>query len=229
MIRSLLGTSLIDFPGKISSVVFVGGCNLYCPFCHNPELVRPDLLEEQFSLSEDDVLASLAERRQFVEGVCITGGEPLVHPGLPSFLRRVRRETGLPVKLDTNGALPGSLSEVVDLVDYFAIDLKSSPERYLEATGGRCTIEPVLQSVAMARSSGEYELRTTMVPGIVSAEDLEKILYATGRVRKYVLQRFRSEKTLAPEFTGIPPYSRAYLDAAAERLRYFADEVVVRA
>lgn len=229
MIRSFLGTSLIDYPGRISSVVFIGGCNLYCPFCHNPELVRPDLLDEQFSLSEDDVLAALGERRHFVEGICITGGEPLLHPGLSSFLARIRAETALPIKLDTNGSLPERLSEVVEQIDYLAVDVKSSPDRYLDATGGRATIDPVLESVALAREARAYEIRTTMVPGIVSAEDLEKVLYLTGKVRKYVLQRFRSEKTLSPEFTGIPPYSRAYLDATADRIRYFADEVVVRA
>lgn len=228
MIRSFLGTSLIDYPGRISSVVFVGGCNLSCPFCHNPELVRPDLLEEQYSLDEGEVIASLQQRREFVEGVCITGGEPLLHPGLIAFLGRIRDETGLPVKLDTNGTVPAKLSEAADLVSYVAVDIKSSPERYPDATGGRSTVDPVLESVAIARGFPAYELRTTMVPGIVSAEDIEKVLLLTGRVRKYVLQRFRSEKTLSPEFTGVPPYSRAYLESTAERLRILADEVVVR-
>lgn len=229
MIRSFLGTSLIDYPGRISSVVFVGGCNLYCPFCHNPELVRPDLLEEQFSLSEDDVISALCARREFVEGICITGGEPLLHTGLPAFLARIRAETALPVKLDTNGTFPSILAGILDQIDYLAVDIKSSPDRYFEATGGRTAIDPVLESVSVARSARSWELRTTMVPGIVSAEDIEKILFLTGRVPKYVLQRFRSEKTLSPEFTGIPPYSRAYLDATAEKIRLFADEVVVRA
>jgi pyruvate formate lyase activating enzyme len=229
VIRSFLGTSLIDYPGKISSVIFFGGCNLYCPFCHNPELVRPDLLEEQFSLSEDDVLAALCERRGFVEGICVTGGEPLLHEGLAAFLSRLREETKLPVKLDTNGTLPSRLSEIIGSVDYLAIDVKASPDRYPDATGGRTTIAPVLESIALARQVKAYEVRTTMVPGIVSAEDLESVLYLTGRVKKYVVQRFRSEKTLSPEYTGIPPYPRSYLDATAERLRAFADEVVVRA
>lgn len=229
MIRAFLGTSLIDYPGRISSVVFIGGCNLHCPFCQNPELVLPDLLEDQYALSEDQVLASLEERSGFIEGVCITGGEPLLYPRIIELVRRIRDEMDLPVKLDTNGTLPDMLVELVPLLDYVSIDIKSSPVRYMEASGGRTGIEPVLKSVETVRRLECYELRSTMVPGLVTIEDLEAVLALTGRVRRYALQRFRGEKTLSPEFTGIPPYPRDYLEHAAERIQPLVDEVILRA
>jgi len=228
VIRSFLGTSLIEYPGRISSVVFFGGCNLYCPFCHNPELVKPDILAGQYTLDEDAVVRMLSERYGFVDGVCITGGEPLLSPSLPGFLRRIRSEAGLAVKLDTNGTLPDRLSEVMDLVDYVAMDLKAAPEAYGKATGGKASFEDVLRSIELVRSIPDYEFRTTLVPGIVSAGDLPGLLERTGRVRRYVLQRFRPGKTLSPDYSGITPYPPGYVEQAADRVRHLADEVLVR-
>ena len=228
VIRSFLGTSLIEYPGRISSVVFFGGCNLYCPFCHNPELVKPDILAEQYTLDEDAVVRMLSERSGFVDGVCITGGEPLLSPGLPGFLGRIRSETGLAVKLDTNGTLPDRLSEVLDLVDYVAMDLKAAPEAYGRATGGKASFEDVLRSIDLVKSIPGYEFRTTLVPGLVSAGDLPGMLERTGRIRRYVLQRFRPGKTLSPDYSGITPYPPGYAEEAAALVRYLADEVLVR-
>jgi pyruvate formate lyase activating enzyme len=228
LIRSFLGTSLIDYPGRISSVVFFGGCNLSCPFCQNPELVLPDMLEEQYAMPPDEMIRLLSQRRGFTEGVCLTGGEPLMYEGILPLIIRIREETGLPVKLDTNGTFPETLSEVLPLVDYVALDVKSSPARYAEATGGHSGFGPVLESIRMLQERNGFELRTTMVPGIVSADDLEAALAVTGRVKRYVLQRFRGEKTLSPEFTGIPPYPVEYLEETAARIQPRVDEVIIR-
>lgn len=228
MIRSFLGTSLIEYPGRISSVVFFGGCNLYCPFCHNPELVRPDLLADEYSLGEEEVIGLLSQRAGFVDGVCVTGGEPLLTPGLPAFLDRIRVETGLQVKLDTNGTLPDRLADALGFVDYVAMDLKAAPARYPEATGGKAVFGDILKSAEMVRSLPRYEFRTTLVPGLVTAEDLPEMLSSIGRVRRFVLQRFRPGKTLSAEYAGLASYPADYAARAAELVSGLADEVLVR-
>ncbi len=229
MIRSFEGTSLIEYPGKIASVVFFGGCNLYCPFCHNPELVRPDLLADQYTLSADIVLDRLKARDGFIEGVSITGGEPLLSPGLSDFILSVRRETGLPVKLDTNGTLPKRLREVLDLVDYVAMDLKAAPGAYGKATGGHARFDDVVESLEMIRALPAYEIRTTMVPGIVDKEGVERILRTHGPFQRYVLQRFRGGKTLSDAYRDLPPYPKGYLEETARAVEPYVEEVQVRA
>ena len=229
MIRAFEGTSLIEYPGKIASVVFFGGCNLYCPFCHNPELVRPDLLAEQYTISPDQVIERLRAREGFVEGLSITGGEPLLSPQLPEFIDRVREETGLPVKLDTNGTLPERLEGVVDRLDYVAMDLKAAPEGYSKATGGHGNFEDVLKSLDLIRQMPAYEVRTTMVPGIVDREDIVSTVREYGPLKRFVLQRFRGEKTLSEVYRDLPPYPKGDLERTAELLERDVEQVEVRA
>lgn len=229
MIRAFEGTSLIEYPGRIASVVFFGGCNLYCPFCHNPELVRPDLLAEQYTISPDRVIERLRAREGFVEGLSITGGEPLLSPELPEFIDRVRDETGLPVKLDTNGTLPKRLEAVIDRVDYVAMDLKAAPEGYAKATGGHGRFEDVLKSLDLIRQMPAYEVRTTMVPGIVDMEGIVSTVDEYGPLKRFVLQRFRGEKTLSEVYRDLPPYPKGYLERTAELLEPHVEQVEVRA
>ena len=229
MIRAFEGTSLIEYPGKIASVVFFGGCNLYCPFCHNPELVRPDLLAEQYTISPDQVIERLRAREGFVEGLSITGGEPLLSPQLPEFIDRVREETGLPVKLDTNGTLPKRLETVIDRLDYVAVDLKAAPEGYAKATGGHGRFEDVLKSLDLVRQMPAYEVRTTMVPGIVDMEGIVSTVDEYGPLKRFVLQRFRGEKTLSEVYRDLPPYPKGYLEQTAELLEPHVEQVEVRA
>lgn len=231
MIRSIQGTSLIEFPGKIASVLFSAGCNYACPFCHNPELVNPGLLDGELSISHREILEELIQRRGFIDGVVLTGGEPLFHRDNIDLLRRIKEETGLAVKLDTNGSYPGRLEEALPFVDYVAMDLKASPENYIFATGGRGSWEPVAESAGLIMESGKpCEFRTTMVPGVVNAEDVMSILriLKPGKPKKYVLQRFRSEKTLSDELKGMPSYPGEYLQELADSIRDMAEEVQLR-
>ncbi len=228
MIRSIIGTSLIEYPGRISAVIFTGGCNLSCPFCHNPELVRPDLLSDEYSIPIDSVIEKLVRRKGFIEAVTVTGGEPLLFDGLSELLIRIKSETGLLIKLDTNGSLPSMLEKVLPHLDYIAMDLKTSPEKYRLATGDRIGFDLPSVSVGLIRELPAYEFRTTMVPGIVDGDDVMELLEATGHLKRYVLQGFRSEKTLAPEFTGLPPYPRGYIEELASKIGSLADEVEVR-
>lgn len=230
MIRSLTGTSLIEYPGRICSVVFISGCNLHCPFCHNPELVRPDMLDDEMGLSQDRLMELLKEREGFIEAVTITGGEPLMYDGLRDLVTRIKEETCLSVKLDTNGTLPGRLNEILHHLDYVAMDLKASPSGYMAATGERACFEDVRETAGIVRSLSSYEFRTTMVPGIVDREGVLDLLREIGRIRKYVLQTFHSRKTLAPEFSGRPAYPADYLEETASAVidAQLAEEVSIR-
>ncbi|MFO8182739.1 MAG: anaerobic ribonucleoside-triphosphate reductase activating protein [Candidatus Aegiribacteria sp.] len=230
MIRSLTGTSLIEYPGKICSILFLSGCNLHCPFCHNPELVRPDMLDEECGLSHEQAISELKAREGFIEAVTITGGEPLLYDGIEELTGQIKRETSLSVKLDTNGTLPDRLNGILHHVDYVAMDLKSSPRGYLRATGEKAVFGDIRESIGIIRSLPAYEFRTTMVPGIVDRDGVMEILSETGRVNRYILQTFHSGKTLSPELTGLPSYSRDYLEETAEAIRKngLAAEVSIR-
>ena len=180
--------SLLDFPGKVACNVFTGGCNLRCPFCHNAGLV---CTPKEFPNAEEEVLTFLKRRQGLLEGVCITGGEPLLQPDLESFLRKVK-DLGYPVKLDTNGSLPERLAQILHsgLVEYVAMDIKSAPETYAAATG--CDMDPAvfLESIRLLQHSGvEHEFRTTAVKGIHTPEDFQRIAALIGDDR-YFIQRF---------------------------------------
>ena len=181
--------TLLDYPGRTACTVFTGGCNLRCPFCHNAGLVRTPLAGPNLT---DEVLAYLAKRKGILVGVCVTGGEPLLQPDLVGFLQAVK-EMGYAVKLDTNGMLPGRLSEVLatNLVDYVAMDIKSSPDGYSAATGTDADVSAVSDSLSILRDSGiPFELRTTAVRGIHTEADFDAIGRWIGDVPAYFIQRF---------------------------------------
>jgi len=230
LIRSLTGTSLIEYPDKISSIVFISGCNLQCPFCHNPELVRPDMLDEEFRLTHEEVIKKLLEREGFIEAVSITGGEPLLYSGIVDLIKSIKSETGLSVKVDTNGTYPHKLKEVLRFTDYIAMDIKSSPSKYLKATGEKAVFSDIRESICIVMSMPAYEFRTTMVPGIVDRDDVIELLQEIGRVKRYVLQTFHSHKTLSAEFMDIPTYPKDYLEDTASIIRdmKLAEEVAIR-
>ena len=181
--------TLLDYPGRTACTVFTGGCNLRCPFCHNAGLVRTPLAGPNLT---DEVLAYLAKRKGILDGVCVTGGEPLLQPDLVGFLQAVK-EMGYAVKLDTNGMLPGRLAEVLatKLVDYVAMDIKSSPDGYPAATGTDADVSAVSDSLSILRDSGiPFELRTTAVRGIHTEADFDAIGQWIGDVPAYFIQRF---------------------------------------
>jgi pyruvate formate lyase activating enzyme len=188
-IGGLLKFSLIDYPGKVAAVVFTMGCNYRCPFCHNPELVLPELFNAP--ISTDDILAFLEKRKGQLQGVVVTGGEPTIHDDLPDFLFRIKA-LGYFVKLDTNGSRPDMLSVVINrkLVDFIAMDIKSSPESYCKATGVAADISVVKESINLIKESGcEYQFRTTLLKKVVSENDLLDIMALIGDVKEYRLQK----------------------------------------
>ncbi|MBE6698125.1 MAG: anaerobic ribonucleoside-triphosphate reductase activating protein [Ruminococcaceae bacterium] len=166
--------TLLDYPDHMACTVFTGGCNMRCPFCHNASLVlRPG---ENPAFFEEEIYAFLKKRQGVLDGVAITGGEPLLQHGLEDFILRVR-ELGFAVKLDTNGSYPDRLSALIDkgLLDYIAMDIKNSREKYAQTVGvPHFDTAPIEQSIALLRSSGvPFEFRTTVVRELHSALDIE--------------------------------------------------------
>ncbi len=183
--------TLLDFPQKVAATVFTGGCNLRCPFCHNGELVRTPTM---YVNMETEVLAFLTKRRGLLDGVCITGGEPLLQSDLIPFLEKVKK-LGYAVKLDTNGSLPHQLQTVLStgLVDYVAMDIKSSPKGYPLAIGGETDFSLFAESIRMLQSGNiPHEFRTTVVKGIHTMADIEEIARMLQGDTLYFLQRYRA-------------------------------------
>lgn len=197
-------TSLLDFPGRICSLLYTIGCNFRCPFCYNRSLVLPEEYPpKNLWLDEDYVISVLEERKRYIRALAITGGEPLLHPEIIPFFRRVR-ERGFAIKIDTNGTFPDRLKEILDegLVDYVAMDVKNSPKRYSETTGVDVDLSKVERSIKILKESGiDHEFRTTLVPGLHTVEDLKEMVDWMGGCRKLILQPYRNDMPLInPEF-----------------------------
>jgi len=212
------GVSLIDYPGRIASVLFLGGCNLRCPFCQNADLVlRPDELPH---LAERDVIESLSRRRSLLDGVVVTGGEPLIHGDeLFALLGRLHA-AGFAVKLDTNGYEVDILRRVLasGVVDYVAMDVKTSLAKYERAAGRQLEAARVVSAVEAVKSSGvAHEFRTTCVPGLVERDDVVAIATMLGPGERYFLQQFRpGEKVLDPTWAAVTAHAPSVLHSFAE-------------
>jgi len=199
--------SFIDYPGKVSCVIFLSGCNFGCPYCHNPQLTgEPGIRPDRVAVS--DALMFLDERRGFLDGVVISGGEPTLHPDLPDFCSRVK-SLGYPVKLDTNGSRPQMLRRLIrdGLVDYLAMDIKTDPERYESCITSGFDHSALLASLQLIMESGlDYEFRTTCVKPLVTPEAIAGIARLIQGCRRYALQPFRENVILHPEFfDGVAP------------------------
>lgn len=191
IIKGLQKTTLLDYPGKVACTVFAGGCNFRCPFCHNASIVLTPNLGENMSF--DELFAFLEKRRGILEGVCITGGEPLLDDGVFGLMRRMR-DIGLCVKLDTNGSFPDRLEYVIEnrLVDYVAMDIKNSPAKYAVTCGAYNVLDRVLRSVDILLDGRvDFEFRTTVVRELHAFEDFHAIGEWIRGARRYFLQSFK--------------------------------------
>ena len=198
-------TTLLDYPGCVAATIFLGGCNFRCPFCHNGDLVLKS--GQMTGYEEKEVLAFLKKRRNVLEGVCITGGEPTLHAELPEFISKIK-ELGYLVKLDTNGSNPEMLKSLVKekLIDYVAMDVKAPLTKYEKACGVAVDVEKIKQSVEFLKQ-GEipYEFRTTVVKELHTGEDILEIGRYLGGASKYFLQSYEeSEQNLCKDFTAMP-------------------------
>lgn len=227
-IKGLVKTSIVDYPGRVAAVVFVGGCNFRCPYCYNTDLVlRPESLPD---IEVGEVLRLLAERQGFVDGVVITGGEPTLQADLVDFIQEVKT-LGFGVKLDTNGYHPHSLQRLLreGMLHYVAMDVKSPLEKYSLVAGRSVDIKRIEDSLQLILSSEiEHEFRTTVVPGMVAVEDVDAIAQSIAGARRYFLQQFRPSSTLAPQFAMREPYPVTVLEKMADAARKWVANVSIR-
>lgn len=228
-IGGLQKLTLIDYPGKVAATVFLIGCNFRCPYCHNPELIDPQLIERQPEIKESDFLKFLKERKGFLDGVCITGGEPTIHSDIPKFIQKIKK-LGFLVKLDTNGSNPEMLENLIknNLIDFIAMDVKTSISGY-KKVGVRGITSKINKSVKIIKNSKkDYEFRTTIAPGVVDEKDIIKIGKWLKGSKKIALQQFRPEKVLDQNFQNIAPYSLQEIEKMVKILEPYIEKVELR-
>ena len=225
-IHGLQKMTLLDYPGKVACTVFLGGCDFRCPFCHNGELVEDP---GPAQMNEAGLLEFLRRRRGLLDGVCITGGEPLLRPDLAGPLKAIK-DLGFLVKLDTNGTHPHRLRELVEagLVDYVAMDVKNSPERYAETVGlEKLDLAPIRESVDYLLSGAvDYEFRTTVVKQFHDEGSFRAIGLWLAGAKRYFLQSFVDRDTVLR--AGLTPCSKEELEGFVRLLKADVPQVELR-
>jgi len=203
-IQGLQKLTLLDFPGHTACTVFLAGCNFRCPFCHNVPLVTEIHPEE--AISEDTFFSFLKKRCGTLDGVCITGGEPLLYPDIEAFIRKIKA-LGFLVKLDTNGSFPERLGALLEakLADYVAMDIKNCPEKYELTAGCKVDLPAIQKSISLLMESGtDYEFRTTVATPLHTEADIEKIAEWIRGAKRYYLQNFVDSGNLIGEGLASP-------------------------
>lgn len=228
LISGLQKLTLLDYPGTVACTVFTQGCNLRCPFCHNAMLVLPEKMEEPL-YTEDSILDFLKKRQGVVEGVAITGGEPLLHADIPQFLEKIKA-LGFKIKLDTNGTNPKLLKTIVEskLVDRVAMDIKNSPERYPVTTGVNVDMAAVTESKDYLLSGVvNYEFRTTVVKGLHTKESLVKAAEWIAGAKEYYLQQFKDSGNLISA-EGFSAFNEKEMYELCEAVKKYVPQAKVR-
>ena len=230
-IAGLQKMTLLDYPGKIACTVFLGGCNFRCPFCHNGELLdgtAPELMDEQ------EFLSFLSKRKGLLDAVCISGGEPTLQPGLAELLKKIK-EMGYLTKLDTNGSRPEILKDLVaeNLLDYVAMDIKNSPDRYAQTAGTIVQLEKMEESIRfLTEEPVDYELRTTVVAQFHDTESVKRMgewvssLAGGKKIKRWYAQPFVDRDTVL--FTGLSSPSAEQMSKFVADLQHFSLHSAIR-
>lgn len=233
VIHGFQKTTLLDYPKHLAAVIFLGGCNFICPFCHNASLVLDHA--NQPVIPEDEVFEVLMKRKHLLEGICITGGEPTLYPDLPALIEKIK-SLGLDVKLDTNGTNPSMLQDLIDrkLIDYAAMDIKNSPCKYAATIGladqperAEKLLSETRKSVSILMDSKiDYEFRTTAVKEFHTAEDFREIGKWLAGAASYYIQSFKdSGNIISP---GLHAYDQQELEKFADIIRPSIASVFLR-
>jgi len=214
-------TSLLDYPDKLSAIIWTVGCNFRCPFCYNKDIV----LGKTGTVSEEEILAFLKKRKGMLEALVVTGGEPLMQEDLADFLEKVKK-LGFHIKIDTNGMFPEKLKELIDkkLVDYIAMDVKSPKKKYDKLTGIKTDIKKIQKSIDIIKNSGvNYEFRTTFVPDFLTKEDIIEIAKLLKDSKQFFIQQFKNDTDLiSSDLKKFVPYSKKELNDTLEEIKpYF--------
>ena len=230
-ICGFMKTTLLDYPEHVACTIFTGGCNFRCPYCHNSELLSMDIPEEY---TEEEILSFIKKRQHVLEGVVISGGEPTLQRDLPQFAARIKEESGLDIKLDTNGTSPDMLEHMIraGLVDFVSMDIKSGPSGYKRVAGIRLD-EAVLRNVRRSMDmllEGDigYEFRTTVVGGIHTEEDFREIGPFIKGCRRYFLQSYKESDMVLDLSAGFYPPKKEELLTYAELVRPYVGSVELR-
>ena len=205
ILKGLQKTTLLDFPEKVACTVFTGGCNMRCPFCHNASLVISP--SENSDISEKEFFEFLSKRKNILDGVCITGGEPLLQRDIEDFMKKIR-DMGFALKLDTNGSYPDRLRSIIDkgLVDYVAMDIKNSKEKYPLTAGVDIDISKISESISLLLEDKiPFEFRTTIVKELHTPEDIVSISEWISGAKAYFLQSFTDSGDIIA--SGLSAYS----------------------
>ncbi len=221
--------SLLDYPGKLSAIIFTYGCNLRCPFCHNPELVIYDF-NSDIEIKGEDLFEYLKKRRGKLDAVVITGGEPLIYNAIETLIRKIK-DLGYLVKLDTNGFFPKKLKDLVNknILDYIAMDVKYSPTNYNKQTNDKKALEKISESINIIQNSGiEYEFRTTFVKGIHKVEDAQNIAELIKGSQKYYIQNFRPGKTIDPSLDNSNAFTEKELRTMLKGAKKYVKNSYIR-
>jgi pyruvate formate lyase activating enzyme len=220
-------TSLLDYPDRISAIVWTSGCNFRCPFCYNPGLA----LGEGNVFPEEEILLFLAKRKGLVDGVVVTGGEPLMQDDLPSFLQKIK-SLGFLVKVDTNGSYPEKLQSLLELqlADYIAMDIKAPKEKYQRLVGVPVDIAKIQTSIELIRQHvPQYEFRTTFVPTLLSKEDIIAIAHWLEGADRYILQQFKKmTPVLSKNLDHATPYPKEYFQETLAAIQPFFKQCSMR-
>lgn len=224
--------TLLDFPGRTACTVFTPGCNFRCGYCHNAEFVIPERIEKikDSFIPEETLFNFLKKRKGLLDGVCVTGGEPSLQPDLSDFFEKVR-ELGFATKLDTNGSKPEVLRKLLDkkLLDYVAMDVKSSPEKYLDFVGIEIADKVAETRDLIMRSDIDYEFRTTVVRELIHENEFKKILEFVRGAKKYALQNFSSRGgCLEPKFEKYNSFTKDELEGMCEQAEEYVEECLTR-
>ena len=223
-------TTLVDYPGKVAATIFTAGCNFRCPYCHNPELVLPELIKEQPKITEKEILNFLKEHQKLLEGVCITGGEPTIQPDLINFIKKVK-DLGFLVKLDTNGSRPGVLNSLIEgnLIDYVAMDIKAPKQKYDLFVEDEKIGENIDKSIELLKQDKvDYEFRTTLAPDILEEQDILAIADWIKFAPRYFLQRFQNSKVLNEKFKDLQPWSEQRIKTVLKKIKPYFPQCDIR-
>jgi len=205
-IGGLQKISLIDFPGRIAAVIFTQGCNLRCPYCQNPDLIK---ITETSPVSLNAVWEYLLSRRKQLDGVAITGGEPLMQKDIIDTIKKIKN-LGYEVKIDTNGTFPEILKKLIagGNIDYIAMDIKAPPRNYSMIVGRKISFEPIKKSIELIMDGNvPYEFRSTLVSGFHDEKMIDEMARLIIGAEKYVLQNLSGYRTLDPEYTKLSPFN----------------------
>ncbi|MFH1100476.1 MAG: anaerobic ribonucleoside-triphosphate reductase activating protein [Methanobacteriota archaeon] len=227
-IGGLQKTSLLDYPDNVSAIVWTIGCNFRCPFCYNKAIALGTTLT---FFPEEEIIQFLEKRQGLLDGVVITGGEPLLQEGIIEFVRRIK-QIGYRVKIDTNGSQPEKLLELIKqhLVDYIAMDIKAPRTKYDELAGIKVDLAKIAQSIELIKNAGiDYEFRTTVVPDLLKQEDIVEIAQWIQGAKRYFLQQFRINPPLvSSKLEKIQPYTKDQLQKMCDAVKSFVQTCYIR-